>query len=247
MLRFGMQPGGRFEANGFPLRFLIERAFNSNNRDEIQGVPDFAQTERYDIVAKVNLPPNVNMQDQETTAPLIRNLLVDRFKMKYHTEERQVTAYALAVGKPKMKKADPANRTHCTQGNAPPGSAPGSRMLTCQNITMAQFATQLQGLTPELPWPVEDTTHLEGNWDFVLTYVANPQMAAMMARASAAGAGGGGGVSVGGDAAGAASDPTGGYTIFEAMEKELGLKLDKVKRNEKVIVIDHLEQKPTEN
>ena len=43
-----------------------------------------------------------------------------------------------------------------------------------------------------------------------------------------------------------ASDPTGGMTLFEAIEK-VGLKLEKRKREMPVIVIDHIEQKPTEN
>jgi len=41
-----------------------------------------------------------------------------------------------------------------------------------------------------------------------------------------------------------AADPIGGYTIFEAVEKQLGLKLEPQKRSEPVIVIDHLEQTP---
>jgi len=45
----------------------------------------------------------------------------------------------------------------------------------------------------------------------------------------------------------AASDPTGALSLFEAVEKQLGLKLEKTKRSVPVIVIDHLEQKPTEN
>ncbi len=43
-----------------------------------------------------------------------------------------------------------------------------------------------------------------------------------------------------------ASDPTGTLTLFEAVEK-LGLKLEVHKRPMPVIVIDHMEQKPTEN
>jgi len=48
-------------------------------------------------------------------------------------------------------------------------------------------------------------------------------------------------------AAPAASDPSGSSTIFEAVEKQLGLKLEKQKRPMQVFVIDHLEQKPTDN
>ena len=35
--------------------------------------------------------------------------------------------------------------------------------------------------------------------------------------------------------------------IFEALEKQIGLKLEKRKRTVQMVVIDHLEQKPTEN
>ncbi len=45
----------------------------------------------------------------------------------------------------------------------------------------------------------------------------------------------------------AASDPSGALTVFEAVEKQLGLKLEMRKRPMDVIIIDHIEQKPTEN
>ena len=51
----------------------------------------------------------------------------------------------------------------------------------------------------------------------------------------------------GGDNGATASDPTGALTIFEAVEKQLGLKLVAHKWNMPVTVIDHLEQKPTDN
>jgi uncharacterized protein (TIGR03435 family) len=44
-----------------------------------------------------------------------------------------------------------------------------------------------------------------------------------------------------------ASDPSGAVTLFEAIEKQLGLKLEKQKRPASVLVIDHVEQKPTDN
>ena len=54
-----------------------------------------------------------------------------------------------------------------------------------------------------------------------------------------------------GDAAGSAvptaADPSGTLTIFQAVEKQLGLKLEMEKRTVPVIVIDHIEQKPTDN
>lgn len=230
-IRMQMSPGGRYTIDRAPLNLIVLRAFNIlNNREALQGGPDFGP-DRFDISAKVTLPPGVDGNDPELQATLLRNLLVDRFGMKYHTEDRQVTAYALAAGKPKMKKSDPSSRARCTQGNAMTGAAPGTRSMICQNVTMAQFALQLQGANQDVVWPVEDQTKLEGGYDFTLTYAAFT-LPAGMGRAP-------------GDAQ--ASDPSGSYTLLEAVEKQLGLKLEKVKRTEKVIVIDHLDTKPTEN
>ena len=104
--------------------------------------------------------------DMEAVTPMMRALLVDRFKMTYHTEERPASAYSLVAAKPKMKKADPDSRTFCKNSNAPPGAPPGSRVLTCQNITMAQFADRLQNLGPGMNWPILDATGIEAGWDF---------------------------------------------------------------------------------
>ena len=45
----------------------------------------------------------------------------------------------------------------------------------------------------------------------------------------------------------AASDPNGAVSLFDAVSKELGLKLEKERRPAPVLVIDHIEEKPTEN
>jgi uncharacterized protein (TIGR03435 family) len=238
MQRFNTQPGGRLTVENMPLRFLVYRAFNINNNDQIAELPKFADTERFDITAKVaSTGPTAPPLDQEAMAPLMKSLLTERFGLKYHTEDRPVTAYALVAAKPKMKKADPNARTSCKNANTAPGVPPGSRVLICQNAPMSLLAERLQNIAPDLQTPVTDATGLEGGWDFTLYF-------SPMAGMSMGGRGGGGG---GGDAIPAASDPNGGYTIFEAIEKQLGLKLEKQKRTMPMIVIDHLEQKPTDN
>jgi uncharacterized protein (TIGR03435 family) len=247
MSRFNIQPGGRLMVEGMPLRFLINRAFNTNNNEQIQGLPPFAGTDRYDINAKMaSGGPAISNVDMEALAPAMLALLKDRFKLTYHTEDRPVTAYSLVSGKPKMKKADPDSRTSCKNTNAPPGSPPGSRLMTCQNITMAQFTERLQNLTQEMNWPVEDATGIEGGWDFSLTFsMGRGMMAGMpppLPRGGDAGPAGPAGAPLP-----SAEEPTAGYTLFEAVEKQLGLKLEKQKRSMPVIVIDHIEQKPTEN
>ena len=239
-MRFHMQPGGRLLVQGVPARFLVSRAFNTNNSEMLVGGPGAANTDRYDIVAKS--PVEVAQGDQEALAPMLLSLLVDRFKMKYHTEERPVSTYALVAAKPKMKKADPESRSSCKSGNAPAGAPQGSRVLTCQNVTMAQFADRLQNLAPGLSWPVPDATGIEGGWDFSLTY----SMGSMMPMAFAARQVGGPDPGPGGAAVPAASEPVGGNTIFEAVEKQLGLKLETTKGPIETLVIEHAE-KPSAN
>ncbi len=240
--RFQMQPGGRLVSQGMALRFLVARAFNSNNSEEIAGIPSFADSARYDITAKAPASgPMAPGLDNEALAPMMRSLLVDRFKMTFHTEERPVTAYKLVAGKPKMKKADPDSRTSCKNLPAPPNAPPGSTTLACQNATMAQFADRLFNMGPGLNWPVIDATGIEGGWDFTLTFTRNFGVN-FVGPGRGGDAGGPGGAAVP-----SAADPSGGFTIFEAIEKQLGLKLETQKRTLPVIVIDHLEQKPTEN
>ncbi len=136
--RNNFQPGGRYTAQGMSLHSLVMRAFNvMGNQDEIAGLPAFADSERYDITAKAQSmggqAPNI---DFESAAPMLRALLVDRFKMTYHTEPRKVSAYSLIAPKQKLKKADPDARSSCKQTNnalAPPAGAMIALLPKCDN------------------------------------------------------------------------------------------------------------------
>jgi uncharacterized protein (TIGR03435 family) len=168
---------------------------------------------------------------------MIRNMLLDRFKMKTHLENRPVPAYTLSAVKPKLKKADPANRTRCRQArvvaNDPRDLNPRlANLIECRNISMAQFAKQLQSMEPAtIPNEVEDATGISGAWDFTLSYTPT-----YMLQTSAPG-----------QPAGTASDPGGGISLADAISKQLGLKLEMRRRTMPVLVIDHMEETPTEN
>jgi len=237
MIGMRMQPGGRFVVTSMPLGFLVQRAFPSLSNDQLIGIPDNVNSQRFDINAKTAASIGTN-PDQETLGALVLSLLKDRFGFKYHTEERPLSAYNLVAVKPKMKKADPASRTHCLRAAAPAGTPPGTTVMTCQNITMAQFAEQLRGSAQGLNVQPLDATGLEGNWDFVLTWNQRAGMNTGPARPAEGGPAG--------DVA-TAQDPAAGYTIFEAIDKQLGLKLEMQKRPVPVVVVDHLDPKPTDN
>ena len=194
--------------------------------------------------------PRFQTIDQDSINVMLRNLLIERFQIKYHFDERPSTAFVLTAAKPKMKKADPANRTGYREGPGPDGKDPrisnpaAGRLVTCENMTMKQLAQNLpmiasgyiQGTT------VYDETGIEGAFDFTLNFSG----AGMVGGPGRGGGRGGEGIA-GGPGLTDASDPSGGITLFEAIEKQLGLKLEQTKRPAQVLVIDHIEPKPTEN
>jgi len=151
------------------------------------------------------------------------------------------------VTKSKLKKADPQNRAACKTGNSVVGggSAP-TFTLTCQNTTMAELVENLQqNSIGDITHPVIDSTGLTDAYDFVISWT--PRLFAQMMAAGGGGRGDAGAVPGGMPGAVGASDPTGGPSMMEAFEKQLGLKLELQKHPMPVLVIDHIEQKPTEN
>jgi uncharacterized protein (TIGR03435 family) len=246
---FQIQRGGRVNMTGVTLKLIIEQAWNLSD-DMLLGAPKWLDTDRFEIIAKVPAEESNGDVDIDTIWQMLRGLLKERFHLAVHFEEKPVASYTLvSTGKPKMKKADPTGRTKFYEGPAPDGKDPRvanpilSRLVTCQNMTMAQLAERLQDLAPGyIHTPVLDATGIEGAYDFTLSF----------SPAGALGGGRGGG-GRGGDgpppAASAtdASDPSGGITLLEAVEKQLGLKLELQKRPVQVLVIDHVDQKPTDN
>ena len=108
-------------------------------------------------------------------------------------------------------------------------------------MTMAQFAKLLQEIAPGyIHNEVVDATGLTGgNWDFTLNFSGDG-----FQKACRGGDGPSGGAAPG---AAAASDPSGGLSLLDALPKQVGLKLEMQKRPFPVLVIDHVEQKPVEN
>ena len=234
----GPQPGGRFEVQNFPLNFLIRIAWGLPSNGTLQGKPSWLDSMRVDLTAK--LPSTdatrgiVGGANMEAFAPALKELLTERFRVAIHTEQRPVPGYALVGAKPKIRRADPSVRTKCFEGPGADGKDPRvsnpllSRLVTCRNMTVPEFAQRLAGLSGAYlrNQLVVDATGIEGAYDFTLNFTA--------------GMGGAGGPSD-------VSIPDGGITLFEALEKQLGLKLEKRNIPAPVVILDHIEQKPTEN
>ncbi len=243
-------PGGRIDAQGVTIKMLMQVAWDITTDDLLSGAPKWFDETKYSLVAKTSTAvsgpaSNLNVDIDDLKA-MLRALVTERFKLKAHYEDRPVTAYTLLADKPRMAKADPAIRTGWKEGPAPDQkdqrNAILARMVTARNMTMAQFAEDLQRMANGyIRVPVEDATHLDGAYDFTLTFTPIGLLN------GGPGGGRGGDASGAPGVAGAALDPSGGLSLFDAVNKQLGLKLEMRKRSMPVLVIEHMEEKPTEN
>jgi uncharacterized protein (TIGR03435 family) len=135
-------------------------------------------------------------------------------------EKQPADVFALTANKPKLKAADPSTRSTCKIGNAD-----GMRMIECQNTTMAQLADKLRGAAgPYIGHPVVDLTGLSGTYDFTASWTPFQRFARR-----------------------GADDNTVVLSVFEALDRQLGLKLAAQKHPMPVVVVDHIDRKPTEN
>jgi uncharacterized protein (TIGR03435 family) len=249
----GFLPGGRVEMRAMPLALLILTAWDLNYEpDEIPGAPKWLTPfePSFDVVAKapadaIAKGAQLYQSDYQT---MLQALLVERFKIVSHYEERPMNTYVLLSEKPNLRKADPSNRPGCrtvrSSGPRPSELAPLPMETTCKNVTLTQFAQQLQRIAPVyFRYPVLDATRIEGAWDFTFTFSPIPPNLI---------AGTGGVLRSSGPApvmptVEGASDPVGGISLLDAIKKQLGLKFAVEKRPQPVFVIDHIEQKPTDN
>jgi uncharacterized protein (TIGR03435 family) len=249
--RLGLQASGRLDAQNIPLKTFITLAWNINSDDMIVGLPKFAETEKFDIVAKASTgsPGEAPQLDIDTVRLMLQKLLMDRFKLAVHTEDRQVNGYVLTAVKPKLQKADPSERTGCK--TPPPGSGDSrdprltnpvlNAYYVCQNVTMAQFAEQLSTYANGyLTVPLLDQTGLTDSYDIALSWSAVGVFRGDGVPGQPAG-------QAPGAAAGGASEPNGAISLMEAASRQLGLKMELQKHPLPVLVVDHLEEKPADN
>jgi uncharacterized protein (TIGR03435 family) len=247
--------GTQVSATGLTLKFLIAYAWELNPGDDdlIANAPKWLGDDHWDILAKAapeaqSIGPDGKPQfDFDLLPHMVQTLLAERFQMKSHLEDRTIDAFTLVATNPHMKKADPLGRTGCKEGPGPDGKDPRianpilGRLLYCQNMTMAQLADQLPNLAGGYIFtPVLDSTGLKDAYDFTLSFSTAGQLASHPTPTVPP---------AGSDpnAAPPASDPNGGLSLPDAMARQLGVKLVKEKRPSPVLVIDHIEQKPTEN
>jgi|SRR5271157_2291386 len=122
--------------------------------------PDWLSSERFDIVAKAPLGTG----DDEKLAPLMRTLLIERFKLETHHETKELPVYGLVAAKGgfKLQEVDAKGGSSMNSSSHEAGGE-----LTAKKTTMERLA---EWMSRYVDRPVVDMTGLTGAYDFTLKY-----------------------------------------------------------------------------
>jgi uncharacterized protein (TIGR03435 family) len=209
-------PGGEVNLHNLTMKQLIVLAYQEIfNNDYVKGGPDWLDSARYDLVAKAPTKTPVG-----TVRTMLQPVLLARFHLAIHREQRPMPVYVLLVGKrgQQLKGTDGSGQFGCVPALR---EDDGRTHRLCHNMTMAQLAYALPGLAPRyIDRPVIDLTNITGAYDFQLDWTPLPTGAA---------------------------DVAAGPTIFDSLDKELGLKLESQRQPMPIIVIDRVDRVPDDH
>ena len=244
--------GGLLRARNFPLLTYINFAYRSTSEQEASlaaSAPAWVREDLFTIEARTD---NASVTKDQLRL-MMRTLLADRFKLTIHREARETRVYALLQIKPDTLgprlRSHPATATcanyapsaPATGGKAPaqpvqtspgdfpvvcggilglPASAPDRYSFGAANVLMPVIAESFSSWG-NLGHPVVDRTGLEGPYDFVLDFTPDPRPSY-------------------------ATEDSGGPGFQQALQQQLGLKLETQKAPVEFLVLDHVEH-PTVN
>jgi bla regulator protein BlaR1 len=251
---FGMMPGGRFSATNVTVKQLIWFAYGLRGDYLLQGLPGWADSDHYDVVATPEKEEPGKMDQEEAQKAMrirLQNLLAERFGLKVHPETKELPVYVLVVAKggPKLVESKegapdlvqpydgrgglaPGAGVRTKEGGRAGGGRPsvmraGRGMFTAQEASITALAEQL---SMTIGRKVIDHTGLTGKYDIQLHWTPDPAEQGPKGPVDP----------------GAEPPAENGPSLFTAIQEQLGLKLDSQKGPVEVYVIDHIE-KPTEN
>jgi uncharacterized protein (TIGR03435 family) len=212
MVRF-IYPGGNFTAKATSIKYLLEWAYGILPAQH-SGGPSWLETQRYDILAKAP----ADSTDHQMKL-MVRTLLADRFKLKLHTEEKEVPVILVSLGKnePKLYPAK-EGEVHSLKvmPQMGPDQKPNSFHVVATRFSLEElnetFARQLGRV-------IVDQTGLKGEFDFALDMTPDEER----------------------------PNPLDPAIVIGAMRDQLGLTVKSQKGPVNIYVIDSIEMVPAGN
>jgi len=217
--------GRRFIGSRSQVSELIRLAWGDFQL-RIEGAPDWIGRDRYDVIsnASADIAP-----DAPALGQMMRALLIERFKLAAHLESRSAPPYSLVLAKP-GRQLGPRLRTALEEcavvkdGSMAPGAcglgvSPGR--ITFGNVTMGNLALLL---SRQVGRRVVDETGLPDGYQVDLEFVPQRLQAAPLTPDQSPPA------------------PPEGQTVLDALEEQLGLKLESRSGSVNVLVVDRIER-----
>jgi uncharacterized protein (TIGR03435 family) len=219
---------GRFRGKDLALQWLILTAYRINSKSLAGNLPRWTLDERYDIDARTA----ANAGEDQVLAAL-RELLKERFQLREHRATKEEPVYFLTVASGGIKmpigdcvpvKKDLPNECYSqtNDGLITTIDWRGVRISDPVGVAYRSLTGHFSGINNRV---VIDHTGLRGTYDVHLQWERDPPVTA---QAEAAPAG------------------THAPSLFDAMEKQLGLRLEPGRGPVEYLVVDRVE-KPSQN
>jgi uncharacterized protein (TIGR03435 family) len=242
----------RFTARNVYFVLLAMRAYGLERMFEVECALPWMMYERYEVAA--NVPPGTTKEEFRL---MLQRLLQERLGLVAHRETKLMDGYRLVVAKGGAKLNRPAETPDnssagpavVVKGGVPQFSktAGSGELMTRDGITLRGRSQTVKWLaswlSQRLRVPVIDATDLEGEYDFSITYALTPDVIGSgPGRFAAFGP-------LGPALASAeAATPNSPPPLWDAIQRELGLKLEPVKNVPvEVVVLERANKDPTEN
>jgi len=229
--------GDRLVATNVPLHLLIRYAYRSASGRmfldvQMIGAPRWAETERFDIQAKAASSGGAVPPGQLQL--MLQSMLEDRFQVQTHREMRELPVYSLVVAKSGVKMPRSPDQTPPETDGPPRVFVPGAPPLRGRfkmigkpsasgAITLGvtgsgiSISTLINVLQQYVDRPIVDASGVDGLYEVQLEFGLPQSQAA------------------------APLDEPVGVALFTALQEQLGLKFDAVRKPVEVLVIDRAE------
>jgi len=144
---------------------ILAAAYGVHMKQIVNG-PSWLGTDRYDINGLADVEGEPSMKQMQE---MFAKLLVDRCKLTFHKEKRELSVYVVTVGKSgaklKASTGDPNGRPDLNSNQH------GTQLtMNITNTSMANFAFVMQFFVDR---PMVDQTGLEGKYDFSLRWTVD--------------------------------------------------------------------------
>ena len=175
-------PGGRLVITNCSLRQIVQLAYGVD-AFQLSGGPGWLEQDRWDITAKAPegseaskyIPKSFKSPPAPEALLMLATLLGDRFRLKFHTDTKEGSGYALVISSNKGVKFGETkdHEAYSVVAGAVSDDQDRPGLMLGINASMALLADRLAKIFRR---PVLDQTGLKGEFDFKILFADNDSL-----------------------------------------------------------------------